>query len=216
MSLPKNALRPPFDPVMRDYVQDLCNEQEALVDRLELYAREREFPIIGRDAGRWLELLTRMIGGQRVLEIGAGFGYSALFFARAVGEGGLVRGIERHEHEILAFDVLFAGHPLADRIELECGEGAAVLLEDALWDVIFVDAEKEEYAELLALAVPRLRPGGLVLFDNALWGGRVAEEASDSATLGVQRFNEALFAHPELDAHILAAGDGLAVGRKRG
>ncbi|TNE84517.1 MAG: O-methyltransferase [Deltaproteobacteria bacterium] len=216
MSLPRNALRSPFDPEMRDYVQVLVDEQDALVDRMELYAKERDFPIIGRDAGRWLELLTKMIGAKRVLEIGAGFGYSAFFFARGVGPDGHVRGIERNDYEILGFEVLFAGHPLADRIAIEAGEGRDVLGEEAEWDVIFVDAEKEEYAELLALAVPRLRPGGLVLFDNALWGGRVVEDAADSATEGVQRFNEALFAHPELDAHILPAGDGLAVGRKRG
>lgn len=215
MSLPRDALRAPFDLEMRDYVQDLVDEKDALLDRMELYARERDFPIIGRDAGRWLELLTRMVGGRRVLELGSGFGYSAFFFARAVGESGSVRGVEREAHEALGFEVFFAGHPFAERIAIEVGEGRDVLAEDEEWDVIFVDAEKEEYAELLALAVPRLRSGGLVLFDNALWGGRVLLEEPDASTAGVQRFNEALFAHPELDAHILPAGDGLAVGRKR-
>ena len=65
--------------------------------------------------------------------------------------------------------------------------------------------------------MPRIRPGGLVIYDNALWGGRVTlEHPEDASTRGVQAFLEKLFAHPELDAQVLPAGDGLAVGRKRG
>ncbi|MCO4744668.1 MAG: O-methyltransferase [Proteobacteria bacterium] len=216
MSVPRDALREPFDAEMRDYVLDLAGESDALVDRMELYARERDFPIVGRNAGRWLEMLARMVGAKQVLEIGSGFGYSAFFFARAVGEDGRVVCVEHHAHEVVVGEVLYTGHPFGERLEWVSGDGAAYLQTNTeSWDVLFVDVEKADYAAMLALAVPRLRPGGLVIFDNALWGGRVTREASDEATRGVQAFNEALFAHPELDAHILPAGDGLAVARKR-
>ena len=218
MSAPRDALRPPFDPEMRDYLLDCMGPEDALVDRMQLYAREREFPIVGGFAGRWLEMLARMVDARRVLEVGAGFGYSAFFFARAVGEQGRVIGLEHHEHELLAFDVLYAGHPFRDRIEILNTDGASYLAHcDEMFDVVFVDADKQDYASLLDAVVPRIRPGGLVIYDNALWGGRVTlEHPEDPSTRGVQAFLEKLFAHPELDAQVLPAGDGLAVGRKRG
>ena len=90
MSHPSAAFHGIIHPEVKDYLGRLAGDDDPLLDRMEAYCRERGFPLIGRQSGRWLELLTAMIGGKRVFEFGSGFGYSAFFFARAVGANGVV------------------------------------------------------------------------------------------------------------------------------
>lgn len=217
MTLPENAFHGIVHPEIRAWLEDRFAEDDPVVAEMEALARTREFPIVGRASGRCLEMLARSIGARRVFEMGSGYGYSAFFFARAVGPGGRVICTEKDAHEHPHFRRFFDGHAFADRIEMHHGDAFEVLSQTAGdLDAIFVDIHKEAYAQALEAAVPRLRPGGLLLVDNALWGGRVARaEARDPATEGVRRFDEALFSDPRLFATILPVGDGLAVGWKR-
>ena len=113
---------------------------------------------------------------------------------------------------------LFAEHPFAPRIDIRQGGAFEVLAAtEGDFDVVFCDIDKQGYPRALEEGVARLRPGGLFLADNVLWGGKTARHAApdDTSTRALQAFNEAFFAHPGLDALILPVGDGLAVGRKR-
>jgi len=185
---------------------------------MEAYAEERGFPLIGRASGRWLAWLAQVVDARRVFEVGSGFGYSAFFFAQAVGEAGEVIGADRDAWEIDAHREIYGAHPFSSRIHIHHGEALAVL--DALpgeFDVFLLDCDKAAYASTLEHVLPRLRVGGLVLADNVLWGGRTTQEPDqdDVSTQGLREFNRLIHAHPLLDSQILPVGDGLAVCRKR-
>lgn len=214
MSLPDDAFTGIVHPEVRAYLASLPGADDPLLDRLESYGIQRGFPLVGRASGRWLELLTAMVGGRRVFEFGSGYGFSAFFFARAVGPQGRVYGAEKDPWELDAHRELYAGHPLAERISMVQGDAFEVLagLEGDL-DVVFLDLDKERYPLAFEVAVPRLRPGGLLLADNVLWGGKTARPApeEDAATRALQRFNELAAADPRLRTAILPVGDGLSV-----
>lgn len=218
MSHPADARVPIVHPDIDRYLGELAGDDDPLVAAMEAYGASRGFPLVGRASGRWLELLTRLVGGRRVFEFGSGYGYSAFFFARAVGEGGEVVGTEKDAHEIDAHERLFAGHPLKARVRLHLGDAFATFAATpGSFDVVFVDIHKQGYVAALEAAVPRLRPGGLLLADNVLWGGKVTRPAApdDDSTAALQDFNRRLFADPRLDVAILPACDGLAVARVR-
>jgi caffeoyl-CoA O-methyltransferase len=218
MSHPSNAWHSIVHSETQSYLGSLLGAEDPLLDIMEGYASQRGFPLIGRQSGRWLELLTRLIGGRRVFELGSGWGYSAFFFARAVGEAGQVVGTELEFHELEAHARLYAGHDLQGRIHLQQGDAIELFRQSAApWDVVFLDLHKEQYPLALALAAERLRPGGLLLADNVLWGGRTARppESGDQATLALQRFNREIAQDPRWEALILPVGDGLTVARRR-
>lgn len=215
MSHPADKIHTIVHPEVRDYLRTLHHDDEPLLTALEVYAKERNFPLVGRESGRWLELLTRAISGRRVFEMGSGFGYSAYWFARAVGPGGSVIGTEKDAHELTAFTRIYDQHPLRQRIDLRLGNADDVLATtEGDFDVIFLDIDKQSYEPALHLAIPRLRVGGLLLADNTLWGGRTARPADDENTRALQAFNQTLCDHPQLQAMILPVGDGLGVALK--
>jgi caffeoyl-CoA O-methyltransferase len=214
MSHPVDATKDILHPEVARYIQDLTTSPDPLVERMEHKAQALGFPLVGRRAGRWLELLARMVQARRVLELGSGWGYSTYWLARGVGPEGTVLGTESDPDRIAEHRQLFEGHPLASRIRMQQGEALAVLRSmEGPFDMVFVDIEKEDYPRALELAVPRIRPGGLLAVDNVLWGGKVTRPAApeDIATRGVRRFNDLLHNDPRLEAAILPADDGLAV-----
>lgn len=217
MSTPRDARLETVHPEVRAYLGGLPAEDDPLVDRMDAIAAERGFPIIGRQAGRWLTLLTRMIGGRRVFELGSGWGYSALYFAHGVGPGGEVHGSDGSADNLALHRELFDGHPLASRIHLRQGD-AFTLLDDTTgdFDVVFMDIHKEQYPDAVDRAADRLRPGGLFLADNVLWGGRVTKAArpDDAATAAVRRFNAAMAADPRFEVGVIPVCDGLMVARR--
>ncbi len=164
-------------PEVADYLTHLAvaEHRDQVLDEMELRAGEMGFPIIGRSAARFLEVAARSIGAKRVLELGSGFGYSAYFFAGAVGADG----------EVVCSDLDPAN---ADRAEgylrragrwgpvrWWTGDGLEVLAaQGGEFDVIFCDVDKEAYPDCWRAAAERLRVGGLWLCDNVLWDGRVA------------------------------------------
>ncbi len=219
MSHPSDGFTGIVHPEVRGYVRGLPTQPDPLADRLEAYAATRGFPLIGRTSGRWLELLTRAIGGRRVFEFGSGFGYSALFFARAVGQEGEVVACERDLWEIEAFEQHFGDSALRGRIRMVHGDAFDVLGEtEGPFDAVLIDCNKRDYARALEAALPRLRVGGLLLADNVLWGGKTSRPAAadDESTRALQAFNQAVFDDPRLHSGVLPCGDGLLVALKAG
>ena len=165
-------------------------------------------------SGRWLELLARSIQAQRVFEFGSGFGFSALYFARAVGETGEVFGSEFTPEVHAHFARLYGDDPIAQRIDIRVGDAVEIFnATQGTFDVVLIDIDKEGYVDALQAAIPRVRQGGLILADNVLWGGRTASEAEegDTATAALRAFNSTLYADSRLQTSILPTGDGLSV-----
>jgi len=219
MSLPIDAFTGILHPEVKSYIDDLAGEPDSLLNALTDYAQERGFPLVGRASGRAIGLFSRLIGAKRVFEFGSGFGYSAYFFASALGEGGEVHGAEKDEWELDAHRRLYAGSPLIERIHIHHGEAFEVL--EGLpgeFDVFFLDLDKIDYPRALEVAKTRLRTGGLILADNVLWGGKTARPAleEDESTAALQRYNQLVHNDPDLETVVLASGDGLAVSLKLG
>lgn len=166
---------------------------------MEKEAEERGFPIVGRLVGVTLEVLARSIGAKRVFELGSGYGYSAYWFARAVGERGEVHCTDGDaKNERKAADYLGRAG-VWDRIRYHVADAVSALATvSGEFDVIYNDIDKHGYPEAWKAARDRIRVGGLYLCDNVLWSGRVTEDPpTDDVRAG---WTEAIIEHNRLIA----------------
>jgi predicted O-methyltransferase YrrM len=127
-----------------------------------------------------------------------------------MGEGGVVVTIEPSDEMISASTGYLKRAGLLDRVEIERGKALDVMPNlTETFDLLFIDAVKEEYSQYLDLGLPRLRGGGVVIVDNLLWGGKVATGDTESSTTALREFNSYFINHPQLRAEVLPVGDGL-------
>ena len=158
----------------------LTRYDEPVLLEMEAEGRERGFPIIGRLVGVTVELLARSVGAKRVFELGSGFGYSAYWFARAVGPSGEVHGTDgdpANEPKALR-NLSRAG--LAEPIRWHVGDAVTHLAAaPGEFDVVYNDIDKDGYPAAWIAARERIRVGGLYVCDNVLWSGRVAVQDRD-------------------------------------
>lgn len=196
-----------------EYLDRLALESDPLLAEMEAYAAEHRVPIADREVALFLEITARATAAQKVLEIGMAIAYSVVHLARGMGERGIVTTIEPSEDMInAATDFLQRGH-LFDRVQIKRGKALDVMPGLAeTYDLLYIDAVKEEYAQYLDLGLPRLRTGGVIIVDNLLWGGKVAHAKSaddESSTIALREFNRYFINHPQLRSEILSVGDGL-------
>jgi caffeoyl-CoA O-methyltransferase len=202
------------DPRIMEYLRRLYDDGDAVRHEMEALARERRFPIVGPLVGRHLELLTRSIGARRVFELGSGYGYSALHFARAVGESGVVHCTEMDEENVRLAEGFLGRAGVWGRVTYHREEATAALRRvGGTWDIVYNDIDKHGYPETVDLAHAHLRPGGLFVTDNVLWSGRVLEGEDDGSadTRGVKEFTRRLMGHPGFLTAIDPTRDGVAV-----
>lgn len=169
---------------------------------------------------RAVQLLLRAAGAKRVVEVGTLAGYSAVWIGRALPSDGRLTTLEIDpaRAEEARRSVEAAG--LAGRVEVRAGDAVETLAEigpDGSVDAVFLDADKERYAAYLEEAARLLRPGGLLMADNAFWKGLVLapESSGDERAALIHDFNQRLAADPRYDATILPVGDGLAAAVRR-
>lgn len=200
-----------------EYLDYQMTHRDPLLLEMERDAAENKVPIADREVALFLEITARISAARKALEIGMAIGYSVVHLARGMGEGGLVVTIEPNEEMIRrASDYLTRAH-LMDRVQIERGKALEVMPRlKQTFDLLYIDAVKEEYKQYLDLGLPMLRPGGVVIVDNLLWGGRVAKPSADddSSTLALREFNQYFVHHPQLRAEVLSVGDGLGYGVK--
>lgn len=170
---------------------------------------------ISADEGRLLQVLLTAINARRVLEVGTLGGYSAICMARALPPGGRLLSIEINEAHAAFARRYIERAGLSDRIEVWIGRALDVLpaLDGERFDAIFIDADKEPLPTYFEWALRLVRPGGLIIGDNALWGGRVYEgDESDDRTRAVREFNRRMATDPRVLSIIIPTHDGVAVG----
>lgn len=170
---------------------------------------------ISADTGRLLQVLIRAVGARRVLEVGTLGGYSAIWMARALPPDGSLVTLERDPGHAAFARRHLAAAGVAHLVDVR--EGLALHLLPALdgerFDLVFLDADKEPLPTYLDWALRLVRPGGAIVADNALWGGRVLDErVTDDATLAVREFNRRLATDPRITGIVVPTGDGVAVG----
>ncbi len=199
------------------YVLDLVPPRDPTLREMERQAGLRDIPIVGPAVGTLLSVLAHSIGARRVFELGSAIGYSTIFFARAVGPGGQVFWTDASEENAREAGAYFRQGGVEDRVTMRVGDAVESLRATAgEFDIIFVDIDKEGYPAALDAAAPRIRPGGLLLADNVLWSGRVADPSvRDSSTVAIRDFNRSLFARSDFESVIVPLRDGVAIARKR-
>lgn len=196
-----------------EYLGRLHVQNDPLLREMEAYAAEHRVPIADPEVALFLEITARSIGAGKALEIGMAIGYSVVHLARGMGDNGVVVTIEPSDEMIEAASGFLQRADLFGQVQMKRGKALDVMphLTDT-FDLLYIDAVKEEYAQYLDLGLPLLRSGGVVIVDNLLWGGRVAQPADtgdESSTVALREFNHYFVNHPQLRSEILSVGDGL-------
>jgi predicted O-methyltransferase YrrM len=203
------------------YLDGLHPASEGLIAEMEQYAAANNVPIADREVALFLEITARATGARKVLEIGMAIGYAVVHLLRGMGADGQVVTIEPSEEMIERAGEYFQRAGMSERVRVERGYALEVIptLEDE-FDLIYLDAIKEEYEDYLELSLPLLRTGGIVVADNLLWGGQVAGEPRSPeqqiSTEGLRRFNQHFVNHKNLRGVVLPVGDGLGYAVKVG
>jgi predicted O-methyltransferase YrrM len=199
--------------IVQDHMKSFVPERPGEMERMEKRAAEEKFPIIGPAAGYMCYQLARMTGAKRIFELGSGFGYSTAWFARAVRENG---GGEVHHvvwDEKLSRDAREHLGRLGydDIVRFHVGEAVETLrATDGPFDLMFNDIDKEGYPGAMEAITPKLRPGGLLIVDNLLWGGRIFDEENrEASTEGVRELTRLVTADPQWIATLVPVRDGL-------
>ena len=200
-----------------DYLSALfAPEDETLLALREEADRGGLPPIsISPDEGQLLHVLLTAIGARRVLEVGTLGGYSAIWMARALPADGTLLSIELDAGHAEFARRFIARAGLERVVEVRTGRALDLLpaLDGAQFDAIFLDADKEPLPTYLDWALRLVRPGGLIIADNALWGGRVLDQTvNDDATLAVREFNRRFAADPRITGIVVPTHDGVAIG----
>ena len=206
------------DPLVEEYLARLVASPDPIEAEMRRYADEMEgFPFAGPVVGAFLQQLALITSARRIFELGSGFGYSAFWFARGLPAGGTVTLTDYSRDNLDRARDYLGRAGLLDRCRIEPpGDGLKALAEvDPGLDLIFFDQEKADYPRALGLALPKLRPGGLIVADNVLWGGAVARGQTDPATAGLREFLRLIHGSEGLVSSVLPLRDGVSITWKR-
>src|SRR5260370_30092857 len=156
-----------------EYLENLHQSKTGLLAKMESYAAEHHVPIADREVALFLEIPARAIKAQRVLECGMAIGYSVIHLARGMAEDGLVVTIDPSDEMIKVAKGYFSQAGVRERVQIEKGYALELIPRlNAIFDLVFIDAVKEEYQGYLDLALPKLRAGGMLISANLLCGGQ--------------------------------------------
>lgn len=213
-----------LDADLYQYLLDISLRETPLLKRLreETALLTHSRWQISPEQGQFMALLVQLIGARRIVEVGTFTGYSAVCMAQAMPDDGRLICCDIPGDYNATAKRYWAEAGLAERIELRLAPALKTLEALAAEglagriDLLFIDADKANYPAYLEHALRLVRQGGLILFDNTLWSGRVLEESPESAdTRAIQALNLALRDDPRIDLSLLPLGDGLSLCRKR-
>ncbi len=203
------------NPKIEEYLRNLNPIQDKVLKEMEELGNERGFPIIGPIVGRLLYQLAVITGAKRVFDMGSGFGYSAYWFAKAVGDEGLVVLAELSEKNARLAKEFFRRGGLDKRVEIHVGDALQILEEtEGAFDIIFNDIDKEYYPLVVDEAYKKLIRGGLFITDNVLWFGRVLTDDLSPSTKGVKEFTRLLLEEKGFLTTIIPIRDGISLSVK--
>ncbi len=170
----------------------------------------------GQMQGKFLTLLTSLINAKNVLEIGTFTGFGTICLARGLNtpDGKVVTIDVNPEFSFLVKKHLALAQ-LENKVEVLIGDALKIIPErNETWDLVYIDANKQEYIEYFNAVIEHVRPGGLILTDNVLWSGKVVFEKEDVDAKVIDQYNKLLFTDSRIDVIMLPIRDGLSVARK--
>lgn len=205
-----------IDARLAAYIDALANRGDDALRRIEDEGLADDWPIVGAAEGSFLHILAKAIGARRILELGAAIGYSGTWWARALPPDGELITVEADPGTAKIAEANLARTGVQDRVTILVGPAREILEDlDGPFDLVFIDIHKEGYPEVLEPCIRRLRVGGLLVADNVLWHGSVADPKDRSKdTAAIRAYNERLSKDPRMLASILPLRDGVSVAIK--
>ncbi|MCD5323666.1 MULTISPECIES: O-methyltransferase [Pontibacillus] len=211
-----------IDPKLEHYLMQTIDQKEEDIVAIESYAAEHHVPIMEPLGIEFLQQMIRIKQPKRILEIGAAIGYSAIQMAKSDPECEVVsieRDEERYNEAIRNINKL----GLENRVRILFGDAfdlAEELKAKGPYDVLFIDAAKGQYQRFFELFTPELESNGMVISDNVLFKGFVADDPADGSNIAkiarkIRTYNEWLIQHPDYQTTIVPVGDGVAISVKR-
>src|SRR5436189_5851594 len=204
------------------YLSGLNHAGDAVLQAVAENGAREDLPLVDAEVGALLRTLAMAAGATRILEIGTAIGYSGIWLAGALPDGGSLLTMERTADRAREARDNFESAGLAGRVNVIVGDAQRMLAKVAgPFDVIFQDGDKQLYSPLLDRLVTLLRPGGLLITDNVLWDGEVVPgfvtrpQRDPGDTRAIAEYNERLAAHPQLITSIVPMRDGVAIPVKK-
>ncbi|WP_018674939.1 O-methyltransferase [Riemerella columbina] len=207
-------------PEMDRYLEDHVSQEPALLKRLrkETYQKTTQPHMIsGYQQGRLLSIISKLLRPKSILEIGTFTGYATLCMAEGLATGGTITTLDINEDLAYLPKKYFTESEYASQIKFKL-ENAVEFLEHTTetYDLVFIDADKENYVQYFELVKPKLNSGGVLMFDNVLWYGKVLDEnPKKKSTLNIKQLNQRLAEDPDFENLILPLRDGLNLALKK-
>ncbi len=209
-----------LDPKLEDYVQRFSENEPEILAELN---RETHLKVLqprmlaGHLQGRVLSMLTHMIRPKRILEVGTYTGYSAICFSEGLAEGGQIHTIDINEELQAIQDKYFEKAGITAQVKRHVGDALEIIPKlDEDWDIVFLDADKENYPNYYDLVIDKMKPGSYVIADNVLWSGKILDKPGDmdQETKSLYEYSKKVTEDPRVQNVLFPIRDGLQISRK--
>jgi predicted O-methyltransferase YrrM len=199
-------------PDVEDYMYSMLPPRDEVLTEMEAEAAKNDVAIVGPAVARVLYQLAVIGKAKKVFEMGSAIGYSTIWWARGVGEGGRVIYTDGDPKRAEKARRYFERAGVSQRIVVRVGDALEILSEQKEpYDIIFNDVDKTDYPRVFRLVLPHLKSGGLFITDNVLWSGKVGKPNPDETTKAILEFNRLIYESKDLFTTILPIRDGVAV-----
>jgi caffeoyl-CoA O-methyltransferase len=207
-----------IDQKLSDYSTDHTTPETPLLKKINRDTHANVLKprmLSGHLQGRFLSVVSHMIRPTTILEIGTYTGYSAICLCEGLRPGGKLVTIERNEELETKLTSYFSEAGLGKSIDLRIGDARKILATlDLKFDLVFIDADKENYSNYFDLVIDKVPSGGYILADNVLWSGKVVDGSADKDTQAILDFNNKVHNDPRVENVLLPLRDGIMVARK--
>lgn len=215
----ENAIVPPY---ITEYLREKTVHSNEFLHELEKYARENSVPIVEPETARFLSVMTEIKKPERILEIGCAIGYSSILMSEGLAEGGKITTIEYNNDMVNTARENIKKAGLSETInviEADAKDYLSYIDDDEVFDIIFLDGPKAHYIYMLDECVRLLKKGGLLISDNVLYKGMIADDnhvirRKITIVKRLRKYIDALMEHKQLKTSLLPLGDGVTVSVK--
>jgi predicted O-methyltransferase YrrM len=210
-----------LDPEIQKYTDDYSNVEDPILEDVERTTHLHTIApqmLSGRVQGKFLTLLASLMEAEHILEIGTFTGFSAICLARGLKDSPASKVVTIESNGELDFLIKknLALSGLEHKIESIMGDALKIIpARSETWDMVYIDANKQEYPDYFNLLIDQVRPGGLIITDNVLWSGKVVHDREDVDAKVIHRYNEMVKNDPRVDVIMLTIRDGLSIARKK-
>jgi len=210
-----------IDLQLAQYIEKHSSQESPILQKINRHTHAHVLKprmLSGHVQGRILSMLSKMMNPQHILEIGTYTAYSAICLAEGLAEGGKLTTIDINEEQEDLVKGFLSEAGLSEKVEHIIGNALEIIPTLAQeFDIVFIDADKQNYLNYYQLVIDKVRPGGIIILDNILWSGKVIQEvkAKDKDTQTILQVNQYIQEDPRVENVLLGVRDGLMIARKK-